>query len=69
MENNKDICPKCGSRETSEGVQCNQGNIFPVQKTVFMGFGSEVLHVFCSECGFIRESYVKNPKKFKNKDV
>ncbi|WP_106769081.1 transcription initiation factor TFIIIB [Paenibacillus faecalis] len=68
MDHNKTICPKCGSRETSKGVQYNQGNVYPVKKTVFMGFGSEVLHIFCSKCGFIKESFVKNPEKFKDKD-
>lgn len=56
-------CPKCGNSNTLKGVQYNQANIFPEGRTIF-NMGSEILHVFCANCGYIKESYVKSPEKF-----
>jgi len=55
-------CPKCRSSELGKGKQNEYAYMFPVGK---MSFGSEIEHLICTSCGYIIESYVKNPKKFK----
>lgn len=55
-------CPKCGNRDTGKGIQKGYANIVP-EGSVFKG-GSEVIHRFCTDCGYILESYVKKPEKF-----
>ncbi len=47
-------CPKCGGT--------GYADILPSNK---ISFGSEVEYTICTECGFIIESYVKKPEKFK----
>lgn len=59
-------CPKCGSHEAVKGIQYGHANIYPENLSMFK-LGSEIIHVFCSNCGFIIESFVKNPDKFKRK--
>ena len=54
-------CPKCGGKELGKGKHSGSGSMFPYNKA----FGVDVEHIICTECGFIIESYVKNPKKFK----
>ena len=56
-------CPKCGEKELGKGKQTGMGAIIPNSK---VGFGVEVEHIICSKCGFIIESYVKKPEKFKD---
>jgi len=56
-------CPKCKCTELGLGKQGGYGNVHPVNK---MSIGTEVEHKLCTNCGFIIESYVKNPPKFKN---
>ena len=55
-------CPKCGANEIGKGKQNSYANMFPVGK---MSLGSEIEHLLCMNCGYIIESYVKNPRKFK----
>lgn len=54
-------CPKCGGKELGKGKQSGYGSVLPSNKVLGVG----VEHIICTECGFIIESYVKNPKKFK----
>lgn len=58
-----EACPKCGEIDLGKGKQTGQGSILPSGK---MSFGVEVEHIICSKCGFIIESYVKKPEKFKD---
>lgn len=55
-------CPKCGGKELGRGKQNGYAVLQPYYK---MSFGSEIEHIICTECGFIIESYVKKPEKFK----
>jgi rRNA maturation protein Nop10 len=55
-------CPKCGGKELGEGEQHNYAAISPKNK---MSFGSPVRHIICTHCGYIIESYVTKPAKFK----
>ncbi|NIK75406.1 hypothetical protein FHS15_000504 [Paenibacillus castaneae] len=59
-------CPKCHGSDFSKGVQNGYASIRP-EKTGLFNSGSELVHVFCSDCGFIIESYVRRPEKFKPK--
>lgn len=55
-------CPKCGEKELGIGKHSGYGSMYPSNK---MSFGSEIEYLICTECGFIIESYVKKPKRFK----
>ncbi|GKV69773.1 hypothetical protein NCCP2716_22710 [Sporosarcina sp. NCCP-2716] len=55
-------CPKCGSQELGRGKQNGYAVMSPVSK---VRFGSAVEYLLCTDCGYIIESYVKNPEKFK----
>ncbi|MED3801654.1 transcription initiation factor TFIIIB [Lysinibacillus xylanilyticus] len=55
-------CPKCRGKELGKGKQNGYGVIHPENK---MSIGSTVEYIICTECGFIIESYVKKPEKFK----
>ncbi|GAA3412596.1 hypothetical protein GCM10020370_65410 [Paenibacillus hodogayensis] len=59
-------CPKCNGREFGKGVQIGHGNVRPENLSLFNS-GSELVHLFCLQCGFVVESYLKNPEKFKPK--
>lgn len=56
-------CPKCGGTELGKGKHSGYGVMYPDNK---MSLGSEIEYIICTECGFIIESYVKKPEKFKN---
>ncbi|GEN52660.1 transcription initiation factor TFIIIB [Halobacillus faecis] len=60
---NIEECPKCGGRELGRGKQNGYAVMLPINKA--MSFGSEVEHIICTSCGYIVESYVKKPGKFK----
>ncbi|MBX0356869.1 transcription initiation factor TFIIIB [Halobacillus sp. Nhm2S1] len=60
---NIEKCPKCGERELGRGKQNGYAVMLPINKA--MSFGSEVEHIICTSCGYIVESYVKKPGKFK----
>lgn len=55
-------CPKCGEKELGKGRQNGYAAISPENK---MSFGSTVEHIICTGCGYIIESYVTKPEKFK----
>ncbi|WP_017187563.1 hypothetical protein [Alkalibacillus haloalkaliphilus] len=55
-------CPKCGSTDLGKGKHAGYNGMNPVNK---LSFGSEVEYILCTDCGFIIESYVKKPNKFK----
>lgn len=56
-------CPKCDEKELGKGKQTGMGAIIPNSK---LSFGVDVEHIICPNCGFIIESYVKKPEKFKD---
>ncbi|NKE05877.1 transcription initiation factor TFIIIB [Mesobacillus selenatarsenatis] len=56
-------CPKCGSTEIGKGKQAGYAVMYPENKV--MSLGSEILHIICTDCGYIIESFVKKPEKFK----
>ncbi|MCL1702233.1 transcription initiation factor TFIIIB [Lysinibacillus sp. Bpr_S20] len=55
-------CPKCGGTELGKGKHNGYAVMYPENK---MSIGSTVEYIICTECGFIIESYVKKPEKFK----
>lgn len=55
-------CPKCGSTELGYGKQSGYASMSTVNKA---SFGSAITFVVCTDCGFIIESYVAKPEKFK----
>lgn len=56
------ICEKCGNDKFAKGIQKNQAKIVPIDKS--MSLGSVIIHTFCTECGWIKESFVEKPNKF-----
>lgn len=54
-------CPKCGSGELGKGKHSGYAVMQPDNKIL----GSNVEYIICTECGFIIEGYVKNPKRFR----
>ncbi|WLR54730.1 transcription initiation factor TFIIIB [Mesobacillus subterraneus] len=56
-------CPKCGGTEIGKGKQAGYAVMHPENRV--MSLGSEILHIICTNCGFIIESYVRKPEKFK----
>lgn len=55
-------CPKCGGKELGKGKHSGYAVMYPDNK---MSIGSNVEYILCTDCGFIIESYVKKPGKFK----
>lgn len=55
-------CPKCGGTELGLGKHSGYAAMYPYNK---MSLGSDIEYVICTDCGFIIESYVKKPEKFK----
>ncbi|MFE8703321.1 transcription initiation factor TFIIIB [Cytobacillus sp. FJAT-54145] len=55
-------CPKCGEKEIGVGKHSGYAAMYPDNK---MSLGSDVKYLICTECGFIIESYVSKPHKFK----
>lgn len=55
-------CPKCGSRELGKGKHSKYALMSPVSK---VSFGSSIEYLLCTDCGYIIESYVNSPEKFK----
>lgn len=56
------VCQKCGGKELGKGKHSGYATIYPENK---MSLGSDIDYIICTECGFIIESYVKKPEKFK----
>ncbi|NMA91235.1 MAG: transcription initiation factor TFIIIB [Amphibacillus sp.] len=59
-------CPKCGGKELGKGIQTDYAALTPYKK-VFSLVGSAVVHTLCTDCGFIIESHVEKPHRFKSK--
>ncbi len=57
-------CPKCGGTDIGKGKQDGYAVMLPANKV--MSLGSEILYSICTDCGFIIESYVRKPEKFKS---
>lgn len=55
-------CPKCGGKELGKGKHSGYSVINPFKK---MRFGSDAVYIICTDCGFIIESYVTKPERFK----
>ncbi len=55
-------CPKCGSHEIGRGKQSGYAGVTPYEK---MGFNHSLIHLICTDCGWVVGSYVENPKVFK----
>ncbi|WP_147532914.1 transcription initiation factor TFIIIB [Bacillus marasmi] len=55
-------CPKCRSKELGLGKHSGYAVMSPVNK---MSLGSNIEYVICTNCGYIIESYVQKPEKFK----
>ncbi|WHY88164.1 transcription initiation factor TFIIIB [Neobacillus novalis] len=55
-------CPKCGGNELGKGKHSGYAAMSPESK---MSFGSNIEYIICTDCGFIIESYVSKPAKFK----
>ncbi|WP_096154208.1 MULTISPECIES: transcription initiation factor TFIIIB [Bacillus] len=51
-----------GGNELGKGKHSCYAVISPIGK---LSFGSNVEYLLCTGCGFIIESYVSNPEKFK----
>lgn len=62
IENTAAACPKCGSRELGRGRQRGYAVMSPVGKA---RFGSNIEYLLCTDCGYILESFVSDPQKFK----
>lgn len=55
-------CPKCGETELGRGMHSGgYANMTPNGKLM----GSPVEYIICTACGYIIESYVIKPKRFK----
>ncbi len=55
-------CTKCGSNDLGIGKQNGYAALHPINK---ISLGSEVEYIICIKCGYIIDSYVKKPEKFK----
>lgn len=55
-------CPKCGCSELGKGKQSGYAAVVPLDG--FFRMGASIIHVICTECGYIVESYVDKPQRF-----
>ncbi|TMU87072.1 transcription initiation factor TFIIIB [Bacillus sp. BHET2] len=65
MENptNVTTCPKCLGTDLGKGKHSGYAVMSPVNKK--MSLGSDIEYILCTDCGYIIESYVTKPEKFK----
>ncbi|TQK74063.1 hypothetical protein FB479_102703 [Brevibacillus sp. AG162] len=63
MENQKEQCPKCGCYEIRRGKQGGHAIVTPLDK--FFGLGSTIIHRIFTNCGYVIDSYVEKPSRFK----
>jgi len=63
MENLIDKCPKCGCTEIGRGKQAGHAAVLPLGK--FFAIGSTIIHRICIKCGYVIDSYVEKPSRFK----
>ncbi|HHU19137.1 MAG TPA: transcription initiation factor TFIIIB [Bacilli bacterium] len=59
-------CPKCGSKELGKGVHNDYAALNPYKKKKLFTMGSAIIYILCTDCGFIIESYVAKPNRFKS---
>lgn len=64
MESSVTECPKCGGTKIGKGRNSGYGAIYPAEK-MRLGTGSNVEYILCTNCGFVIETYVTDPNKFK----
>ncbi|MCG3088960.1 transcription initiation factor TFIIIB [Sporosarcina cyprini] len=57
-----DPCPQCGGTKIGRGKQSGYGTISPYGR---LGFGTALIHLICTDCGWILGSYVENPGSFR----
>ncbi|AEI46298.1 hypothetical protein [Paenibacillus mucilaginosus] len=60
-------CPACGGTELAEGEQAGYSQMGHRGKPLKPG--SPIVHVFCTDCGIIIQSYVSQPQRFKRTSV
>lgn len=65
MEKQLEQCPKCGCSEIGRGKQAGHAVVMPYNK--FFSVGSTLIHSICTECGYVIDSYVEKPARFKEK--
>lgn len=63
MEKQSEQCPKCGCKEIGKGKQAGHALVLPNNK--FFAMGSPIIHHICTQCGYVLESYVDKPSRFK----
>ncbi|EST56160.1 transcription initiation factor TFIIIB [Brevibacillus panacihumi W25] len=63
MEKQSEQCPKCGCKEIGQGKQAGHAVVLPNNK--FFAMGSQIIHHICTQCGYVLESYVDKPSRFK----
>ena len=56
-------CPKCGGTEFGKGKQRDYAALR--HPTKIFSIGSAIMYVLCTDCGFIIESFVEKPERFK----
>ncbi|TYP79213.1 hypothetical protein [Paenibacillus methanolicus] len=58
-------CKRCGGASFGEGKVIGEGRVYPVRAFMLIG-GSDLLLVFCLDCGEVASTRVKHPEKFHN---
>ncbi|WP_155591057.1 transcription initiation factor TFIIIB [Lysinibacillus cavernae] len=62
MELNKElVCSQCGGTAIGKGKQSGYSTVTPYKK---LGFGSSLVHLICTDCGWVLGSYVEDPHSF-----
>jgi len=56
-------CPKCGGKNLGKGKQSGYASLNHPRK--LLSFGSAIIHILCTDCGYIIESYAEKPQRFK----
>ena len=60
MENNRKICPMCGSSQTMQGKLHGTASLQSLDARTGLG-GSELIFTFCKDCGEVLGIKVKSP--------
>lgn len=61
--NNTKVCPQCGGTNIGKGNQTGYASVTLYKR---MGFaGHRLVHLICTDCGWVLGSYVENPEAFK----
>ncbi|EGQ24037.1 MULTISPECIES: hypothetical protein [Sporosarcina] len=59
---NVKACTQCGGSAIGKGVQSGYASVTTYKK---MGIGHKLIHLICTDCGWVLGSYVENPRVFK----